>query len=137
MPLLVGSVIRRHLRPTSGFRVAEPGAVPPNGFHAADGEDVIGWYINEPAGPLVVFTTIAIHVVSDAKDAKVETTPLDDLLDYELPASKRSAEGVFVRTPSGKRFLPMRGAHGVDGRFPDAWSLVQVLRVLVGNRVRR
>jgi hypothetical protein len=134
MPLLVGSVIRRHLRPTSGFRVAEPGVLPPHGFRAAEGEEVIGWYIDEPCGPSVIFTTVAFHIVSDGQ---VETILLADVLDYELPASKRKAEGVVVRTPSGRHLVPMSGAHGDHGRFPDAWNLVQVLHVLVKDRTAR
>ena len=73
MPLLVGSVIRRHLRSTSGFQVAEPGALPPHGFCAPEGEEVIGWYINEPCGPSVIFTNASGIRSKAAKRDHVKT----------------------------------------------------------------
>lgn len=133
MALAIGSVIRRHLRPTGGFQVAEPGALPPCGFRPANGEELIGWYINQPPSPCVIFTNVALHVLGDDR---VESVSFDDLIDYELPKSKRSANGVVVRTSSARLLVPMTGTHGADGRFPDAWSLVSVLQVLVKSHSR-
>ena len=129
MPLAVASVIRRHLRATEAFTAAHGDARPPRAVPVGD-EPLVGWYVNPPPddSEWVLFTERAIYVVAGAN---VRRIPLDEIVAYELPESKTAATDVVIDTRSGRDRIPMRGRHGPNGRFTDAWSLVQVLHVLV------
>ena len=63
MPLMVGSVVRRHLKTSPHFSLGE-GAPPPAGVELAPGEVTVGTYVNPPPweSTSLLFTTHAIWI---------------------------------------------------------------------------
>ena len=130
MALLMYSLIRRHMKQTERFTVCS--AEQPLPFSLDVGsERVVGWYDNpEPwKGRRVVFTDGAIYVVDEAALMRIG---FDEMTEYELPASKTESTGVRIRTKDGFRFVRIAGRSGPDGKFSDAFTLVQLVRAFLG-----
>ena len=128
MTLLTGSLIRRHLRNLPSFH-------PLNGserferYERQPNEELIGWY--QPSGDenCLVFTSDAIVVIHRDSVGRI---PLNAIVEYELPKTKTAVQAVEVRlADQTRRSIPISGVHGAGGRYSDAWSLVQILHMLV------
>ncbi|HRG95413.1 MAG TPA: hypothetical protein PLR99_04125 [Polyangiaceae bacterium] len=132
MALLTYSLVRRHMKETSGFRPCDEGNSPPLALALAAGESAIGWYRN-PApweGSILVFTSSAIWVVEG--DA-AERVALKDILGYESPGTKDGVSGLRVRTRDGFRFLRVAGSYGPYGKYKDFIGLMMVLRAVTNS----
>lgn len=135
MALLLYSVIRRHMRPTGRYTEHVVGAEAPIPFEMHPDEVLLGWYKNpEPWGNcMIVFTDRSIY---SSDKGQVVRIPLENILDYEAPASKTEVTGVRVRTPDGFRFLRAAGSFGPEGGQRDAFSLIQVIRAIARQNAR-
>ena len=101
MTLLTYSVVRRHMKNTSGFTLCDEGSRPPLNLRLADGESVIGWYRNPTPweSSLLVFTSTAIWTV---EGGAAERIALADIVGYESPGTKElAAYGSEHTTVSG------------------------------------
>jgi hypothetical protein len=130
MAVVVYSVVRRHMKRTSGFTVHDGDTPPPASFALGPEETIIGWYRNPPPweGNLIVFTSKALYFV---EDDRVERVGLNELVGYEDPESKTDITGVRILTKSGFRFVRIAGCFGPNGNRKDAYSFIMVVRALV------
>jgi hypothetical protein len=132
-PSIIRSVVVRHMKRLSGFTQWKDGAEIPPGLPFPGGEEVIGWYRNPaPFDSVVVLFTVAAIRVLDGE--RLATIPLLDIVGYDLPESKQTADGVRVLTSTGDRFIRFAGSHGPDHKFRDAFALVSILHVFVRGR---
>jgi hypothetical protein len=132
MALLTYSVVRRHMKQTSGFMLFADGEVPPATLPLLERESLIGWYRN-PApweNSLLVFTSSAIWTVDGAK---AERIALKDIVGYEGPGSKDGVSGLRVVTKDGFRFMRVAGCHGPFGKYKDFIGLEMVLRAVLNS----
>ena len=129
---LIASLVRRHLKHAAGFELAPEGAPPPDGAEAD--ERRIGDYKSAcPDGTrALVFTDRALYVDGTQR----QRVPWSEVVDYELPASKRAVDGVRVLTTSGAVFVPMCGERGPTGKFKDAFDMIRLLEALRDRRAR-
>jgi hypothetical protein len=132
MPVLVYSVVRRHMKRTGRFVVFDTGCPIPTPVHVSmlPGETMVGWYRNPPPWEncWVVFTSEAIYMVDETR---VERLALSEIVDYEEPRSKVDATGVRVRTRHGFRFVRIAGCHGPGGQFKDVYNFIMAIRGLI------
>lgn len=113
--MTVAQAIRRNLRRTANFVVTR-------GPFRRD-EWRVGWYFN-PAPQLkwrLLFTTAALHVVSDDESWSVEWANLGDVNERD--------DGLMVKTPDGEKFVPVVGRYG-NGASNDAFLVMTVLSIL-------
>ena len=145
MPLVLYSVIRRHMKATGRYLEPSKGVECPVGAKISGDERLLGWYQNpEPwQNCFIAFTDKAIYNVEPREVVRLD---LRNIVGIETPKKGTKMSGVRVRTPDGFRFLRIMGAHGVSGKVKasleriglggrtqnDVINLVQVLRVLVG-----
>jgi hypothetical protein len=130
MTIPMASLIVRHLRPCARFLRSTDKLAPQVPACVADfiEEDVVGWYTNPGAAlDVLVFTEQAMHLCGPAGTT---TVPWRNIIGYDVPAEKRNAEGVKIRTVEGSVYVRMAGRNGPDGRFSDAFCLVMLLHAL-------
>ena len=130
MTLLFDSVVRRHMKDTSGFVLYADGAALPVALTLEGNEKLIGWYRN-PApwhDSVLLFTTNAIWTF-DGNAA--ERLPLREIAGYESPQSKESATGIRIRFRDGFRFLRAAGASGPDNKYKDHLAILNILRAIL------
>jgi len=127
---IVSSLVRRHMKGMDAFVFAAPAVDVPVRVELVEGESLIGWYQNPPPWErcFVLFGTRSMYLSEDAGIARVV---MDDIVDYELPKSKKNVPGVKVVTCSGSFFVRMAGVHGKDGEFSDAFRLVMFFHALL------
>jgi hypothetical protein len=129
MALNMSSLIGRHLRHAEGYvRFVEGRGLPVD--LDCRGERVIGWYQNPPPfeSECVVFSEVAVYISSPMGWVRAS---FDDIEDYELPEDKANTPGVRIRTRGGIGFIRFAGRSGLNRRYSDAFSLVQVLHMVV------
>jgi hypothetical protein len=132
MALLTDSVVRRHMKGTSGFTLCDEGTTLPVEFAMIEGESVIGWYRN-PApweGSMLVFTSSAIWTVEGKARERIA---LKDIVGYESPGTKDGVTGLRVRTSDGFRFMRAAGSYGPYGKYKDVIALMMVLRAVINS----
>jgi len=99
-------------------------------------EQLVGWYRNPSPWEesWVVFTDTAIyHGFPDRWDR----IPFREVAHCEVPESKSDSTGVRLRTKDGIRFVRIAGRSGPQGRFSDAFMLVNLLRIVVRANLQR
>ena len=132
MALLFSSVVRRHMKGTSGFAAAAENAALPASVTLDGDEALVGSYRN-PAPweeTSLVFTSEAIWIV---EGDKTERMALRDIVGYESPGTKSGVTGLRVRTRDGFRFIRIAGAYGPNGKYKDFIGFMMVLRAVVGS----
>jgi hypothetical protein len=141
MPLLVASVIKRHLKHSKCFTAS--GGL---GTHAEwpkldPDEILVGIYRNPSAvsPDEIAFTTKGLHVREGPREFEI---PFADLLSFDVPDSKTTASGVRVTSSEGSYFVRLTGTYGPNGKYRDAFSLVSILNAVLrareeGKRRRR
>lgn len=135
MPVLVYSVVRRHMKRTSpgAFTRYEEGAVLPSELASlvtSAEERIVGWYRN-PApwqDALILFTSDAMYVVEAGRTYRLAVA---DIVGYESPKSKADVTGLRVLTRDGFRFVRVAGSFGPNGNQKDAFSFLMVVHALV------
>ena len=132
MPVLVYSVVRRHMKRTSpgAFTRYEEAGAPPLEVALSPGETVVGWYRNPTPweDALIIFTSEAFYVVDGGR---VDRVAVADIIGYEDPKSKTDVTGVRVLTRDGFRFVRIAGSFGPSGNRKDAYSFIMVVRALI------
>jgi hypothetical protein len=130
--VLVYSVVRRHMKKTSGhaFTVFDGVGPLPVELSLHPEEVVVGWYRNPPPWERywIVFTSEAIYLVDEGQ---VDRIAVEDIVGYESPESKQDVTGVRVLTKDGFRFVRIAGCFGPNGNQRDAYSFIMVIRALV------
>ncbi len=129
-PQIVRSVVRRHLKSTHHFVLAESSAQCPVNVNLNRSESIVGWYSNPPGEQqaLLVFTTESIHVIRGDDMYRLNVKELESCTQ---PDSKESPKGIMVVALGKECFLPMAGSHGNDGQFKDAYNLFSMVRGLL------
>ena len=129
-PDIVRSVVKRHMKSTAHFILAESGAPCPVEVQSVGNEAIIGWYVNpasaDPA--TLVFTTEAVHIARPTETLRV---PINSIESCSQPDSKEAPRGLFVVAGDKECFLPVAGSHGDEGQFKDAYNLFSVIRELL------
>jgi hypothetical protein len=135
MALVLYSVVRRHMKQTGRYIEVGGDETPPAVSTLEEGESLFGWYRNPaPSSDAVIaFSDRAIYSIEGATVVRI---PLTTIIDYETPASKADVTGIRVLTRNGPQFLRATGSFGPHGTHKDAFSLMMVLRVVVGDQER-
>lgn len=138
MSLLIGSVIRRHLKPTGRYSESTPTqevVVPLDNIPSE--ERVIGWYKNpEPWDDVMIGFTE--HSILNVEGGRVSRILFDDILGYDTPDEKSSSTGIVLRTRNGSHYLRFAGGSGTDLRYRDTFRLIAILRtILFANESQR
>ena len=136
MPLLVYSVVRRHMRRTSSgaFTRGDAGVCPVS-LSLEEGEEIVGWYTN-PAPWLrsrVVFTSLAIWAIEGERANRIANAAI---VGYEEPKSKTDIDGLCVVATDGPHFVRVAGSFGPHGIQKDAFSFLMVVRAIASANAR-
>lgn len=118
MALVTYSVVRRHMKQTSGFTLSDGSNPPPVTLDLGEGESLIGWYRNPPPweGSLLVFTSNAIWTVERGVTERVR---LADIVGYESPGDERGSDRPASPNTRRFRFMRVAGSFGPFGKYKD------------------
>ena len=137
MNLPIESLVRRHMKGTSGFVLASDGAWCPFTLALEAPERLLGWSSNpEPwCNSFVAYTDAALWIVSPTNSVRV---PWGDITDFEMPSSKEDAKSIGIHTPTGSYAVLLAGRYGEGGKYADLYSLTMLLNVICWhNRTSR
>ena len=129
MALVFYSVVRRHMKRTTGFTLVDERNPLPFELALAEGETAVGWYRNPPTheDSVLVFTSEAIWI---GDMGVFERIPIDEILDFENIKRKEGLEGLWVETTKGRRYMRASGSYGPGGTFKDWAALMMILNVV-------
>jgi hypothetical protein len=129
MPLMMNSVVRRHMKQVERFVFAGQQPLPDLANLAGSEERVLGWYDNPPPYERVrlLFTDQAIHVVEAGESRRLLYL---EIVDYTMPESKEHSTGVWVQTRESQCFVRMAGRSGPGGKFNDTFALIPLLHIV-------